>query len=329
MAHSAYYTSASFGHIRLSPKDGNLGLGANARDENDVKNMQRLGTFNDILSRLNGGEDPQQEAKKRRARADLGRKLYLEQKFGSMHFVRAGFLVGSDIVPHIDTRSGTPERSREPISLDESELIDEKGEKKRRKEEKRQRKAEKELRKLGEAQVVEQEAEAAQEVQSDTPATKPKKKKMRKPADAEADPEPQHLHAYRPQVEESGIEAKRCRKLEKRARKEAKKSERAQRMETASIDQVTVTANLSGEAPQDQNRESSTAAMVSASIAATPVISARASRGMQAVRRKHIQSKTMAGMDAEALREVGTSTRLLVYNAWFTDCEQILMVKAA
>lgn len=75
-------------------KEDNLGLGAKAAKADD----QNFGLFalQDIYGRLNGKSETQL-GKEQVHRADLGRKLYAEQRWGPSRFVRGGFLVGDTI----------------------------------------------------------------------------------------------------------------------------------------------------------------------------------------------------------------------------------------
>ncbi|KAL9054558.1 MAG: hypothetical protein Q9162_004114 [Coniocarpon cinnabarinum] len=143
-AHSSHYTSASESHVRIQPREENLGLGASLQQENDAKNVQRMGAFNDILSRLNGEPDPLQEEKKRMARENLSRRLYLDKKLGPMRFVRAGFLVGSEIRENVSAEVDGPDslsRSLDVATGAEAPFTEEDAaDRKRRKEEKRARK---------------------------------------------------------------------------------------------------------------------------------------------------------------------------------------------
>ena len=81
----------------MTLKDNNLGLGARANQ--DADSSKCFGAFSDILGRLNG-KTVEQIGKESQARADLGRKLYAEQRYGPSRFVRGGFLVGDRIEVH-------------------------------------------------------------------------------------------------------------------------------------------------------------------------------------------------------------------------------------
>lgn len=74
-------------------KEDNLGLGAKRGKQEDNIGLAQLA---DIYGRLNGKSDVQIK-KDQDARQDLASKLYVQQKFGHMPFVRGGFLVGDRI----------------------------------------------------------------------------------------------------------------------------------------------------------------------------------------------------------------------------------------
>lgn len=92
-AHAAFHTAASASHIRVALKDDNLGLGAkiNRGDE-----CTGLNAFKEMLARLNGKSEAAIEQEKK-AKEDHMRSVYLERKFGTVRFVRGGFLVGDKI----------------------------------------------------------------------------------------------------------------------------------------------------------------------------------------------------------------------------------------
>lgn len=93
-AHASHYSSASSSHVRVSIKDDTLGLGASRRQVE--AQSSGLGTFQDLLGRLNGKSEVQIE-KEQEARRSLGHKIYSEQRFGSTRFVKGGYLVGDKI----------------------------------------------------------------------------------------------------------------------------------------------------------------------------------------------------------------------------------------
>lgn len=74
-------------------KEDNLGLGAKRGKQADNFGLAQLA---DIYGRLNGKSDVQIK-KDQDARQDLASKLYVQQKFGNMSFVRGGLLVGDRI----------------------------------------------------------------------------------------------------------------------------------------------------------------------------------------------------------------------------------------
>jgi len=93
-AHSSHYTAANASHIRVALKDDTLGLGA-GKGKADGGNFG-LGSFQDILGRLNG-KSGEQIIKEQTVRADLGRRSYIEKKWGPSRFVSGGYLVGEKV----------------------------------------------------------------------------------------------------------------------------------------------------------------------------------------------------------------------------------------
>jgi len=93
-AHSSHYTAANASHIRVLLKDDTLGLGAGKGKANG-ENFG-LGSFQDILGRLNG-KSGEQIINEQTVRADLGRRSYIEKKWGPSRFVSGGYLVGEKI----------------------------------------------------------------------------------------------------------------------------------------------------------------------------------------------------------------------------------------
>lgn len=90
-AHADHYSSASASHVRVSVKDGTLGVGA-SRGQADTEKTG-LGSFQDLLGRLNGKTEAQ-VVREEKARKELGCRSYVAQRFGSANFVKAGYLVG-------------------------------------------------------------------------------------------------------------------------------------------------------------------------------------------------------------------------------------------
>ncbi|KAK4105916.1 hypothetical protein N658DRAFT_503979 [Parathielavia hyrcaniae] len=92
-AHAEWHTEANSAHIRVVLKDDTLGLGAK---RNHGDECTGLDAFQHLLGRLNGKSDEALETE-RKAREDLKRSLYVEQKYGTIRFVKGGWLVGDQV----------------------------------------------------------------------------------------------------------------------------------------------------------------------------------------------------------------------------------------
>lgn len=113
-AHSNHFSVASASHIRVLLKDDNLGLGAKQNAGQSVDGQSAgMGSFQDILGRLNG-KSQTELFKVQEARADLGRKLYVQQRFGAMRFVKGGLLVGDRV------EESRKEDAQEAMSIEEA-----------------------------------------------------------------------------------------------------------------------------------------------------------------------------------------------------------------
>lgn len=94
--HAHLHTSASFSHIRVALKDDNLGLGAKRGSGILAGECTGLDVFQSLLGRLNGKNEETLETEQR-ALQDLKRARYVDGKFGTLHFVSGGVLVGDKI----------------------------------------------------------------------------------------------------------------------------------------------------------------------------------------------------------------------------------------
>lgn len=116
-AHASHYTDANASHIRVLLKDDNLGLGAGS-SKSDGENFG-LGSFQDILGRLNG-KSGEQIKKEQAVRADLGRRSYVEKKWGPSRFVSGGYLVSEKV-----EESKEEAFKQSPVELDISSSFEE------------------------------------------------------------------------------------------------------------------------------------------------------------------------------------------------------------
>lgn len=93
-ARNKSYTKAKgISHIRVTLKDDNLGLGAKSGPNVP---QPGLDAFQGLLGRLNGKSDVQL-VKEQNTRDDLRRVNYSERRWGGLHFISGGLLVGDRI----------------------------------------------------------------------------------------------------------------------------------------------------------------------------------------------------------------------------------------
>ncbi|TQS38567.1 hypothetical protein Golomagni_00920 [Golovinomyces magnicellulatus] len=102
--HAEYHTAANSTHIRVTLKDDNLGLGAKIGSGVGHGECTGLDAFKNLLGRLNGKNDDQ-ILKEQKARDDIRKAVYNEKRWGRVHFVSAGYLVGDKIQDLIDAEA--------------------------------------------------------------------------------------------------------------------------------------------------------------------------------------------------------------------------------
>ena len=112
-AHSAHHTAANASHIRITLKDNNLGLGAQAGRSQQDGETTGLDMFQDVLGRLNGKSETQLVTD-RKLRIQLRGSNFVEQRWGRLHFVSGGFLVGDEIQAR--SKGSSPNASHEEPS---------------------------------------------------------------------------------------------------------------------------------------------------------------------------------------------------------------------
>ncbi|KAK4144928.1 uncharacterized protein C8A04DRAFT_36279 [Dichotomopilus funicola] len=119
-AHAEWHTQANSTHIQVILKDDTLGLGAK---RNNGDECTGLDAFQHLLGRLNGKSDDTLEAE-RKVREDVKLSLYVERKFGTIRFVKGGWLVGDQVTetPSGESKDVTPDSvSEAPQEIPESE----------------------------------------------------------------------------------------------------------------------------------------------------------------------------------------------------------------
>ena len=90
--HAAFHTEANVSHIWVTAKDDNLGLGAKVGPQPADGLPTGLDSFQNLLGRLNGKTEAKLEAEQQ-GRDGVRRREYVNQRWGSLQFVSAGFLV--------------------------------------------------------------------------------------------------------------------------------------------------------------------------------------------------------------------------------------------
>ena len=110
--HAKHYTEANASHIKVALREDNLGLGARRGAAGGEWQTTGLNGFQDLLGRLNGKSEKEIE-KSQKSREDVQRKIYTERRWGGLHFVSGGFLVGDQIDEAIDQPAADKARSDE------------------------------------------------------------------------------------------------------------------------------------------------------------------------------------------------------------------------
>lgn len=95
-AYSKLHSAASASHVRIALKEDNLGLGAKHDAAREGGESTGLDSFEDLLGRLNG-RGPVDLKRDRSQRSDLRSSAYINQRWGKLHFVSGGLLVGDDL----------------------------------------------------------------------------------------------------------------------------------------------------------------------------------------------------------------------------------------
>ena len=106
-SHAKHYTSANASHIRVALKDDNLGLGAKRGSGQAEGQCTGLDAFQGLLGRLNGKSDGALQ-KEQESRDDLKRAIYSERRWGSVRFIRGGLLIGEKMRTLEDAAAANP-----------------------------------------------------------------------------------------------------------------------------------------------------------------------------------------------------------------------------
>ncbi|KAF2098626.1 hypothetical protein NA57DRAFT_75864 [Rhizodiscina lignyota] len=100
-SHSDHYTVANASHIRVLLKEDNLGLGA--RRPGETAENFGLSALQGLLGRLNGKSEGELK-KEEKSRQDVQLASFHAQRWGRMHFVSGGFLVGDVMEKKIEKK---------------------------------------------------------------------------------------------------------------------------------------------------------------------------------------------------------------------------------
>lgn len=331
-AHAEFHTEANFSHIRVSIKDDNLGLGAKIGSGVGAGECTGLDAFQILLGRLNGKDEDELE-KETKNREDLKRAIYTEQRWGSIRFVRGGFLVGDKIQPLIDAEKERVRKLEESSSSDSSSeeeseadvpIVEEKSKKsnKRKLEEveetapevvaiKIKKSKKRKLEKEGgtSAEVIAVKVKKSKKHTSDasedevTTALKEiklSKKKSKKDREMKADSEDTPDDKERSRQRKKEKKEKKREKMEKKEKAKAADDESTK--ESKSKSKRDKKKNRKGEDDSESSRattKENTPLVAESSGRSTPMV-----QGMHAIRARNIAQKRMASMDVAALNQV-------------------------
>lgn len=240
----------------------------------------------DIYGRLNGKSDTVLEGEKR-ARADLGAKLYVQQRFGALAFVRGGFLVGNRIE---EEEPVMVEQELEPaeqvIGRDDGEM----GKKIQKK------------RKRVETDTIDDAETTAPTSAVAQGETAVEEKTAQK--DGETKEERRHRKEERRKAKAAHKAEKalrRAAKGERRKRKEEKRLRRARDASTAG-DGVTTDTSSAPASIQPPASPAPPPEQATPGVPTPPINNPFNNRNT--VRQRFIRQKRMASMDPQALREI-------------------------
>lgn len=290
-SHADHYTAASASHIRVLLKDDNLGLGARRGKADE---QFGLSIFQNLLGRLNGKSDTELE-KEDEKRRDVQLKQFQSQRFGAMHFVSGGFLVGDkiekliastkigdDAVDNSTSDKALKKRKRDTVAMQEEGL----------------------------SSVLDTETQSGGILAVETSRPSKKSKKSKKGQEGKIAGE-QDLDTMETTAIESitvpstsDKEERRRLKAERRARKEARRLKREEKEKRRESRKAKKSASDDTETDDTAERGASTAAF---------------SNGRHIVRQRYIQQKRMAYSSEQALKEVRILYEMMLDSMLHTD----------
>ncbi|EGD96935.1 hypothetical protein TESG_04359 [Trichophyton tonsurans CBS 112818] len=274
------YTAASFGHIRVSLKDDNLGLGAKPRRPLIDDEPTGLDAFQGLLGRLNGRSEVEIE-KEMKVKRDIKAMTYIERRWGCMNFIGGGLLVPDKVnkIPNEEgNKTADGPADAKPAEGSVNEDIDTKEKRKREKKEKKERKEKKE--KSKEKKKRKMETQESEEIADSGFATE-----ISAPASRA----------------ETSDDAETDSRTEKRKSKDKKKSKKRKRKEEAQADKTEISSTPCEEDTKDTKRAeappSAPAPPIAVKERVIPI-------SRQLLRGRYIQQKRRAVMDSKSLNEV-------------------------
>lgn len=259
--HAEFHTAANSSHVRAVLKDDNLGLGAKRNQGDECTGLDAL---QQLLGRLNGKSEEVLETE-RKAKADHQMNVYIHKKFGTIRFVKGGFLVGDQVLEKLASK--TTQIKVEDSADSSSTCSVEETEKKPKKEKKsKKRKAEDD----SDAKPKKRKSKQVQDddqSQSDNASRRKKDKKRRRKEEAIITEE-----EAIPETDE---------KTKKRSKSKSKSKKSQSEVESTPTDSIVSTPTGSGYS--------------------TPVPGAS---GRHLARKRFIAQKMAAVMDQQALNQV-------------------------
>jgi Pin2-interacting protein X1 len=310
--HAEWHTEANSTHIRVTLKDDTLGLGAKRNNGNECTGLD---AFQHLLGRLNGKSDDTLEAEQK-ARTDVKLSLYVQQKLGTIRFVKGGWLVGDQVKDTPDEEVEQPQDGTVSDASKDSADVSEPSEpvavkpKKRKADQDTDREDEKARKK--EKKSKKRKADSDGEV-DDESAKKDKKSKRRKEKEKAREESAQSTSAAVSEAGEtsgevdSSAEAKKLKKerKEKKKEKKDKKEKKEKRRKEKAADSGAETSDNIPKKKKKDGANSDTPAESSISTpsgsgTSTPVTTS--SRYL--ARSRFIAQKRMAFADTAALNQV-------------------------
>lgn len=292
-SHAEFHTAANASHIRVFVKDDNLGLGAKRGSGLAEGECTGLDVFQSLLGRLNG-KDEDELLREQKSREDLKRAIYTERRWGSVRFVKGGFLIGDKIQELIDNEEDRIRQLAQSSSSAVAEAIESDSNEsskthasgdlaaKDKKNKKKQRRVEKDQDESAEMDGMQKSKSdqiptSAQEVSQDTVSAKLKRSKKK-----------------RKQPEETGEESNVSVCEEQDVSQKSKKKKKKRQKEGTESKQL-----IEGGATADHRSISHSSASTPGSSTPQSLLS-----GRHAVRSRNIAQKRLAVLDTAALNQV-------------------------